>query len=416
MTQADVTLQPFQAKATRRDNLCERQSVRFRRMNSLRDTLLRIAVPRLVGTTGEVDVREYLCAELQRMGLIVEREEFTFSRFNADVLSRLGIAAAATLLVWSGTLYERGSSWLTLPTLLTISVMVAITQWHRYFDRFLRVGKLLRSENIVARLPTRNPQPAIRNPQLILMAHYDSKSSSLPLRLRMSVVLGTLGLSGILGGVFFVIGLLRLFGNAHLSSLWSWLRLVDVVLLLALLFNRTGNNSPGAFDNACGVAAVLETARRLKESPPTNVDVWFVFTGAEEFGLCGAVAFLQQRRLDKARTYLLNVDTPLTPDGRIYYNSTFSLPAQRTSASLNRYLLAAAAKVGVKVKPFHLPLGVAADHVPFVRHGYHAACLVAPTLLIHSPQDAPERVPLEALEQVVRICVGVARELGERET
>ncbi|MCS6884629.1 MAG: M20/M25/M40 family metallo-hydrolase [Abditibacteriales bacterium] len=380
-------------------------------MNALRDTLFRMAIPRLAGTTGEADVREYLCAELEQLGLPVEREAFTFSRFNVDVLSRLGIVATAMLLVWNGTLYARGSSWLILPTLLTISVMVAITQWHRYFDRFLRVGTLLRSENIIARLPTCNPQQATRNTLLILMAHYDSKSSSLPIWPRMLMVLATLILTGFLCAVFLIIGVLRWFGFDNFSSLWSWLCAIDVVLLLALLFNRTGNRSPGAFDNACGVAAVLETARRLKESPPMNVDVWCVFTGAEEFGLCGAVAFLERHSLDKQQTYLLNLDTPFTPKGAIYYNRSFGLPAQKTSASLNHYLLAAAEKVGVTVKPFHLPLGVAADHVPFVRHGYHAACLVAPTLLIHSPHDAPERVPLEALEQVVQICVGVAREL-----
>jgi len=385
-------------------------------MNSLRDTLSRIAIPRLVGAAGEAEVREYLVAELQHLGLTVEREEFTFSRFNLDVLSRLGIATAAGLLAWSGSLYARGSSGLILPTLLTALVMVAITQWHLYFDKFMRVGKLLRSENLIARLPTCHTQHAIRHPQLILMAHYDSKSSSLPVGLRMPMVLGALGLTGLLCAVFFLVGLLRCYGSDNFSSLWSWLCGVDIVLLLALLPNRTGNHSPGAFDNACGVAAVLETARRLKESPPTNVDVWFVFTSAEEFGLCGAVAFLEQREWDRARTYVLNVDTPFTPAGTISYNSAFGLPAQKTSAYLNQCILASAEKVGVKVKPFYLPLGVAADHVPFVRHGYQAACLIAPTLLIHSPQDAPERVPLEALEKVVQICVGMTRELDERES
>ncbi len=385
----------------------------FGRMNSLRDTLFRIAIPRLVGTAGEAEVREYLGAESERLGLQVERETFTFSRFNLEGLSRLGIAGAAGLLGWSGSLYARGSSWLILPTLLTALVIVAITQWHLYFAKFMRVGKLLRSENLVARLPTRNAQHAPHNTHLILMAHYDSKSASLPLRLRMSIVLGTLGLSGILVGVFFVMGLLRLFGNAPFSSLWSWLCVVDVALLLVLLCNKTGNNSPGAFDNAGGVAAVLETARRLKESPPTNVDVWFVFTSAEEFGLCGAVAFLERHHLDKTQTCLLNLDTPFTPKGEIYYNRSFGLPPQKTSSFLNDCLLASAERVGLKMKPFYLPLGVAADHVPFVRRGYQAACLVAPTLLIHSPQDAPERVPLEALEQVVQICVGVARELED---
>lgn len=50
---------------------------------------------------------------------------------------------------------------------------------------------------------------------------------------------------------------------------------------------------PGAADDGAGVAALLETFRALKASPPLRNDVIFFFPDAEERGLLGAKAFLQ---------------------------------------------------------------------------------------------------------------------------
>lgn len=48
---------------------------------------------------------------------------------------------------------------------------------------------------------------------------------------------------------------------------------------------------PGATDDWAGVAAMLETARALKSSPPLRNDVIFVFADQEEFNMGGAKAF-----------------------------------------------------------------------------------------------------------------------------
>ncbi len=54
-------------------------------------------------------------------------------------------------------------------------------------------------------------------------------------------------------------------------------------------------NSPGAGDDASGVAILLETARIIQQdSMPAN-DIIFLFTDGEEYGLFGASAFLEHR-------------------------------------------------------------------------------------------------------------------------
>ncbi|MDB5457089.1 MAG: peptidase, partial [Caulobacter sp.] len=53
-------------------------------------------------------------------------------------------------------------------------------------------------------------------------------------------------------------------------------------------------NSPGAADDAAGVAAALEVARALQAAGPHARDVIFLFTDGEEAGLLGADAFFKR--------------------------------------------------------------------------------------------------------------------------
>ena len=66
----------------------------------------------------------------------------------------------------------------------------------------------------------------------------------------------------------------------------------------------------GAVDNASGIAAMLETARRLAAGPQLERDVYIMGTTAEEMGLLGATYFAENppRPLDEIHA-ALNIDT-----------------------------------------------------------------------------------------------------------
>ena len=57
----------------------------------------------------------------------------------------------------------------------------------------------------------------------------------------------------------------------------------------------------GAIDNASGVAAMIEIARRMAKGPPPDRDVYFLATTAEELGLLGAEAFAENPPLPLGR-------------------------------------------------------------------------------------------------------------------
>jgi hypothetical protein len=68
------------------------------------------------------------------------------------------------------------------------------------------------------------------------------------------------------------------------------------------------SNSPGASDNASGVATILETLRALKSDASLGNDIIALFSDSEEFGLLGAKAFVEEHAWAKDVGLVLNFD------------------------------------------------------------------------------------------------------------
>ncbi|OBA75382.1 amidohydrolase [Mycobacterium sp. 1554424.7] len=86
---------------------------------------------------------------------------------------------------------------------------------------------------------------------------------------------------------------------------------------------------PGINDNGSGVAAVLETAVQLGNSPPVHNAVRFAFWGAEELGLIGSRNYVESLNLDglKNIALYLNFDMLASPNpGYFTYDGDQSLP------------------------------------------------------------------------------------------
>lgn len=80
----------------------------------------------------------------------------------------------------------------------------------------------------------------------------------------------------------------------------------DAILLVA--HYDTVAESPGASDNGAAVAALLETARALLAGPPLAGDVILLFTDAEEVGLHGARAFVNEHPWARGVDVVINLD------------------------------------------------------------------------------------------------------------
>ena len=83
-----------------------------------------------------------------------------------------------------------------------------------------------------------------------------------------------------------------------------------LALVAALVLDTASRPTvPGANDNASGVAALLEVARRLAADPLDVTEVLVVLPGAEEAGMGGMRAFLDAHAFDPASTFVLGLDT-----------------------------------------------------------------------------------------------------------
>lgn len=82
----------------------------------------------------------------------------------------------------------------------------------------------------------------------------------------------------------------------------------DLPAILVMSHYDSVHNSPGAADDAAGVAAALEIARALKAGGPAKRDVIFLFTDAEEPGLLGAEAFFARDPLAQRVGLVVNLE------------------------------------------------------------------------------------------------------------
>jgi hypothetical protein len=79
------------------------------------------------------------------------------------------------------------------------------------------------------------------------------------------------------------------------------------VLMLCAYYDSVPS-SPGAGDDASGVAVIIETLRALKVSPPLDRDVIVLFDDGEENGLCGSRLFVEEHPWAKEVGVVLNFD------------------------------------------------------------------------------------------------------------
>ena len=150
-------------------------------------------------------------------------------------------------------------------------------------------------------------------------------------------------------------------------------------------------NTPGALDNAAGVAVLLETAKRLIPAE-SSVDI-VPFNGEEYFGACGELAYLQHLQ-DRAETVslLINIDSPchIGADAAV---SFYNFNEQNKAAAIQLFEKHPGISEG---QPWY-----AGDHSPFVFAGTPCVAVSSGDLFdgglanTHTPADTLNCVDTE---------------------
>ena len=266
----------------------------------------RLSFPRLVGSEGEKKAIKVLVDEFEKIGYnTVNREKFETSLY---IWKRIEL-----WFLILGTLYIiLAISNIIMPILsLVIIALIVICMLKLCKISDSTKIKLMKNdkynfetENIYVNLKSKN---SLAN--LIFLAHYDSKSQVFSSIIRIYLIIVSVFGGLILLVVIFVLSVLKIifmFNNLILDNILLGVSIVIGILAILNYFNKVGNKSPGATDNATSVGTVIALSKYFKNNPSENIDFTFLITGSEELNLGGAINFIQKHKneLDKDITYL----------------------------------------------------------------------------------------------------------------
>jgi hypothetical protein len=374
----------------------------------------KLAFPRLIGSEGEVKAIKIVDEEFKRAGYdLINRQKFTTSFHNFIYTRYIFLILGTGLILLALSLYLNPFITLCLTGLAVFLSFKALkTATSTKLKLCKNTNKNYETENIWVDLESKNPKCKV-----ILMGHWDSKSQSFSSTIRVIIFLIFAFGSLFLYLIFFILSLINIFINLNIPILNNIL--LDVCIFLAIIgalnyFNKTGNLSPGAFDNAAGVGSVIELARYYNLNPPNNVNLTFLSPGSEELNLGGAVHFIEKmkNKLHKDRTFFINLDL-IGGSELIRLTTSYGIPRKSSSKKLNALFKESAKEHNIRIKDIYSPTGSWSDFMPIVQEGFEACWLGSQPGLkhVHTKRDNMNLVTKEGIKNVLTLCVDVVKML-----
>ena len=374
----------------------------------------KLAFPRLVGSVGEKKAIKIVIDEFKKAGYnSVNQDSFQTSLHTLIYIRYIFLVLGSGLILLALLFYL--SPFLTL-IVTVINIYLS--------SRALKVStsteiKLSRNEkynfnteNIHVNLKSRNSKIKIA-----FIGHWDSKSQSFPTSTRIIVFLIFILGSFILYLLYIILSILKLIINLSIPFIPNIL--LDACLIIASIgalnyFNKTGNKSYGAFDNAAAVGTMLELARYYKNKRPNNVDLTFLSPGSEELNLGGAIYFINKfkNQLNRNATFFINLDF-VGGSEVVRLTSSYGIPRRTSSKKLNALILESAKENEIKIKDIYSPTGVWSDFMPIVQEGFEACWLGSEPGLkfVHTKNDNMDLVSKEGINNILTLCVDVVKKL-----
>jgi hypothetical protein len=281
--------------------------------------------------------------------------------------------------------------------------------WGEYF------GRTFSSTNVIVKMPAK-VQPEKNAGNIIVSAHLDSKSQTFKTAWR--IVLYRVWLfCGIFLGIFHLTNVFlapfKLVNFSFFLQVCIWIStIITSFSNLLLMFLTTHNKSPGALDNATGMAIVFELSSYFINNPLNNCNLWFCQFSAEELGTMGSRVFVNNRedQFVKGKVFQINFDMVSSAwhnpnHNKVEYLKSFGvLPRKKISPVLGQYLDDAAKEENQEFSGFHLSTGAHLDSVPFHLRNYDAIDITtrAAARFTHNKVDTPDKVdPQKLLEACI---------------
>jgi hypothetical protein len=379
----------------------------------IRDDLLKLAVeigPRGACTQGEAKAAEYIRERFEGRGLEVTVQEFR----TIDTYSWLYVTYLS-LAVVSGYL-SRWFPYYVAPVALAVAVLFALDL--ETFPVLSRIFPHKSSRNVIGRIPAEDGSVG-----LVVVAHYDSARAALSFHPRL-VTNFRASFSMMIAAIFATAGLaaanLIILAVAGRTNFWVWIASAAIATyllfpLFIMIHRELGMHyTPGANDNASGVAAMLALMDKVSEEESLTRGVMFVATGAEEVGTAGMIEFLRVHGKSLGDALIVNLDNLGT--GHVCYIDCEGMLLGHRSSPV---LLWLAGKVQEKKRFPVWRAGyrlLSTDATPALARGYEAMSVMAfddegrlPNW--HWATDTVEGIEMENLEVVRAFLYNLARRI-----
>ena len=353
--------------------------------------------PRPAGSESEARAREYCRARLRAAGFDVRDEPFEYSAFVGRWGTPIGGVIALAIVMFAVGAARSGAPGAALAILALGGAVLGVAARALARDGVLAFPLQRRSGvNLVAirRMDAGVASSNASAPPLVwLMAHIDSKSQPVPILVRASGIT-LLGIVWI-GGVVTAVAQL-MFGSGSVGTVWAWLAVLAIVGAIPVIATTVGARSPGALDNATGVATVLAAAEDARGS-----QFGVCLTSGEELGLAGARAWARQAKRQPA--------VAINCDGVDDSGVVTCMYSGMRPESLVGSVLAAGSRAGVVIRAHRLLPGVLTDGVALADARWQAVTLskggVRTLARIHTPRDRADELTGAGMDEVARVIV-----------
>ncbi|MFX1312299.1 MAG: M28 family metallopeptidase [Promethearchaeota archaeon] len=377
--------------------------------------------PRLAGTRGEKEAVELAVDKFKENGYNdseIQKQSFEFSDFYSTTLIKLIMVINLTFSLFilmfayidlSITLFIIGSG-----TIIILLIIRGLKHpeysgfWGEYY------GKTISATNVFVKLDAKEIPPEIAG-NIIISAHLDSKSQTFKTYWRVFFY-GVWLYGGIFLGGFLIAFFIRTYTPLKLNlfvlslGLWVFTILVSISNIFLMILN-THNKSPGALDNASGIAITFELSKFFKGNLLKNFNIWFCQFSAEELGTMGSRIFVNtyEEQFVKGRLFQINLDMVSCANDKKnklqYLKSYGVLPRKKIAPLLSKYLEKVSEEENLKISGFHLSTGAHTDSVPFHLRGYDSVDITtrAAGKYAHTIKDTPDRVDPKILQEACLI-------------
>ena len=372
---------------------------------------------RFVGSDGEKKARGVCAKLLAAEGMSVSESEFVFSefpgRFGAPLVAAVWLVTA--LITVQIYLRYGGPAPAFAVLALGMAVSGALGVWLTRRARF--VGTPTWSSNLIAMRG---------QPRVWLVAHLDSKSQTLPMIVRIAVIVLAVTAFGILALAIALEWMGPALGLTGLPSMTPILSLIAAAATLPMILCLVGDASPGAVDNASGVIAVMLATSLLRG----RKDLGVILTSGEELGLAGARAYAQSIKYFSAASFVMPRPVsipsgePIPFGGAIALNcdtvddaGEFLCMARRGSrGAATTAMIRAAARTRVPLRLRGIIPGVLVDSTAFSDAGWDSLTLsrgnMATLARVHTSSDTRERLNGTGIAMAAYLLAATVQELA----